>query len=130
MKFGVLISFVAWWPLAAQAGDVSIQHVVLASQAGGTWRADVTLRHDDTGWQHYADGWRLVAPDGAEIGKRVLFHPHETEQPFTRSLGSLKLPEGIRTLTVEAHDKVHGWSPDKVVVDLSADSGERYEIKR
>ncbi len=130
MRTALLLCLSAWLPFAVQAGEVRIERVVLSASAAGVWRADVTLRHGDTGWEHYADAWRIMGPGGEEIGRRVLFHPHETEQPFTRSLGNLRLPEGTRTVTVEAHDKVHGWSSDRVVVDLTADSGERYAIER
>lgn len=49
-------------------------------------RFDVTISHPDTGWDHYADGWAVEDAQGNQLGLRVLAHPHETEQPFTRSL--------------------------------------------
>ena len=80
-----------------------------AIETGGTWRFDVTVRHADTGWDHYADGWKVEAPDGTELGYRKLLHPHETEQPFTRSLTGVTIPEGVTSVTITAHDSVHGW---------------------
>ena len=74
-------------------------------------RIDVTLRHGDTGWDHYADGWRVLGPDGTEIGFRKLLHPHVNEQPFTRSLSGLDIPEGATHLTIVPHDSVHGDGP-------------------
>ena len=62
---------------------------VRATPTGDTWRFDVTVAHGDTGWDHYADGWEVLSPDGARLGYRELLHPHETEQPFTRSLGGV-----------------------------------------
>ena len=73
-------------------------------------RIDVTLRHGDTGWDHYADGWYILAPDGTELGYRELLHPHVNEQPFTRSLSGVVIPEGIRAVDVRANDSVHGLS--------------------
>ena len=70
---------------------------------------DVTVRHDDAGWDHYADAWRVVAPDGSVLGTRERLHPHADEQPFTRSLSGVTVPAGVPTVTVEAHDSVHGW---------------------
>ena len=52
---------------------------VTARQAANSWRFDVTIRHPDTGWEHYADGWRVLDMQGNELGMRVLHHPHETE---------------------------------------------------
>ena len=79
---------------------------------------DVTLEHDDSGWDHYADLWQILSDDGTVLGKRVLLHPHVNEQPFTRSLNGVNIPNGINTVWIEAHDSVHGMSADKFKVDL------------
>lgn len=113
----------------AQAGDVEIKNVYLQQQSS-MWKADVTLNHSDAGWEHYADAWRLVDASGKLLGTRVLYHPHVNEQPFTRSLSNIKIPAGTDILFVEAHDKKHGWSPQRVKVDLSTSSGENYHIRR
>ena len=55
----------------------------------------VTLAHPDTGWDHFADAWRVELADGTVLGERVLVHPHEAEQPFTRSLSGVAIPEGV-----------------------------------
>jgi len=96
---------------AAMASDVEIVNVE-ASQSGGAWRFDVTLRHADTGWDHYADGWEILTPAGASLGLRVLVHPHVNEQPFTRSLGGVVIPEGIAEVVIRARDNVDGWTPE------------------
>ena len=112
---------------SAFANDVEIVKVVLTKQLG-TWRADVTLNHADTGWEHYADAWRLIDEKGNEIGKRTLYHPHVNEQPFTRSLSDLYIGDDKKIIFIEAHDKKHGWSPNKVKIDMSQSSGVKYEI--
>ena len=111
------------------ANDVEIVNVVLTSQTG-TWRADVTLKHADSGWNHYADAWRLVDEAGNEIGKRTLYHPHVNEQPFTRSLSNFIISGKKKVIFVEAHDLKHGWSPNKVIIDLRQASGQKYKIRR
>lgn len=100
------------------AADPPTVEKVQASENGGSWRFDVTLRHPDTGWDHYADGWRVLDMDGNELGMRILHHPHETEQPFTRSLGGVVLPEGTTRVQVQARCSVDGWAEPPVVVDL------------
>ena len=112
----------------AKAGDVEIKNVYLKQQ-GSTWSADVTLKHDDSGWEHYADAWRLVDASGKLLGTRVLYHPHVNEQPFTRSLDNINIPAGTNIIFVEAHDKMHGWSTQRVKVDLTTSSGENYHIR-
>lgn len=109
------------------ANDVEIVKVVLTSESG-SWRADVELKHDDTGWEHYADAWRLVDEKGNEVGKRTLWHPHVNEQPFTRSLSNFHIGAANKIIYVEAHDKKHGWSPNKVKIDMTKSSGEKYKI--
>ena len=113
---------------AAFAGDVEIVKTEF-SKRGDSWNINTTLRHGDTGWEHYADAWRIVDEEGKELGKRTLFHPHENEQPFTRSLSGTRIPSGTRIVYVEAHDKKHGWSKQRVKVDLSVSTGKRYEIR-
>lgn len=99
------------------AGDVEIV-AVDAERNAGTWRFSVTLRHADTGWDHYADLWQVVAPDGTILGERVLAHPHVNEQPFTRSLGGVVIPADVSTVRIRARDSLHGISPDEFEVIL------------
>ncbi|MBB5514249.1 hypothetical protein FHS89_000247 [Rubricella aquisinus] len=99
---------------AAVAGQPRVIDVTL-TPTGSTWRAEVTVAHADTGWDHYADGWDIRLPDNTVLGHRVLHHPHVTEQPFTRSLSGITLPDDATTVLVRAHDSVHGWGPDFVV---------------
>lgn len=91
---------------AATAGEADVVEVAVSGD-GPQYRFSVTVRHGDTGWDHYADAWEVVGPDGTVYGTRVLAHPHVDEQPFTRS-GTATIPEGIATVTVRARDSVHG----------------------
>ncbi|WP_421859367.1 hypothetical protein [Oricola sp.] len=102
------------------AGEADVVDAGGRMGADGTWRFDVTVRHDDAGWDHYADKWDIVGPDGTVYGERVLLHPHDNEQPFTRSLGGVHIPDSIDTVTVRAHDSVHGYGGKTLEVDLDA----------
>ena len=102
----------------AFAEEPVIENVAVRAEGGGTWRFDVTIRHPDTGWEHYADGWRVLDMDGNELGMRVLYHPHVNEQPFTRSLSGVKIPAGTRQVQVQARDLPEGWNEGTVIVDL------------
>ncbi|WP_340109349.1 hypothetical protein [Pikeienuella sp. HZG-20] len=107
----------ALWSLPALAGNAEVV-AAAAAREGATWRFDVAIRHEDEGWDHYADAWRVVGPDGAVYGERTLLHPHVDEQPFTRSLTGVRIPDGVGTVLIEAHDNVHGWSPTVVEFQL------------
>jgi len=117
----VLMSF------SVNANQVEIVKVEF-QRSGDHWRVNTTLKHHDTGWEHYADAWRVVDESGKKLGERILFHPHENEQPFTRSLNRLVIPKDITIVYLEAHDKKHGWSKQRVLVDLSKSKGDRYRV--
>lgn len=120
----ILFSF----SLVSQANDVEIIKVRLRNNTGSdNWTFHVTLKHEDSGWEHYADAWQVVDEEGKILGKRVLYHPHENEQPFTRSLSNVKLL-GNAIIYVEAHDKKHGWSKDRVKIDFDFQEGDRFQI--
>ncbi|WP_455196821.1 hypothetical protein, partial [Kaarinaea lacus] len=91
-KFAIVISVYTLGGMSAvNAGEVEIVNVKAEKQRAG-WVFNVTLKHGDTGWDHYADAWRVVTEDGKELGTRTLYHPHVDEQPFTRSLGDVTIP--------------------------------------
>lgn len=96
-------------PGTVLASDAEVVDVKITPEGGGSYRFDVTVQHPDTGWEAYADRWEVLAPDGSLLGTRVLAHPHVHEQPFTRSLGGVAIPESVREVTVRARDSVDGW---------------------
>lgn len=102
----------------AFAGAPEIVDAKVTKQ-GMNWRIEVTLLHDDTGWDHYADGWEVLDANDTVLGYRKLHHPHVEEQPFTRSLSNLMLPDGTREVFIRAHCSEKGWSGEKVRVELS-----------
>ncbi len=116
----IIIPVLALMALAgvAWAGEADVVGVKAAKSADGSYRFDVTVRHADEGWDHYADAWDVVGPDGAVLGTRKLAHPHETEQPFTRSLGGVAVPAGTREVTIRAHDSVHEYGGKEFKVTL------------
>lgn len=83
--------------------------VSIRKAAPGVFRFDVTISSPDTGWKKYANAFRVKTADGHVLGTRVLYHPHVDEQPFTRSLGGVKIKSGIREVMVDARDSVKGW---------------------
>ncbi|SMY06194.1 hypothetical protein [Flavimaricola marinus] len=91
---------------------------VRAAQTGATWRFDVTVLHSDTGWDHYADGWEVLDANGNRLGFRELLHPHETEQPFTRSLSGVAIPPELDSVQIRARCSVDGWSTETTTVEL------------
>lgn len=108
----------------AAAGEADVVGVQIERQADGRYRVSVSLRHADAGWDHYADRWEVVAPDGTIIATRLLRHPHVREQPVTRDLSDVVIPDGVTRVTVRAHDSVHGWGGAEREVEVPR-SGDR-----
>ena len=94
------------------AGQANVVAVEASQSSDKSWRFSVTVRHDDAGWDHYADKWAVFAPDGKMLGERVLAHPHDNEQPFTRSQSGVVIDGSIDSVIVKAHDNIHGWGDD------------------
>jgi hypothetical protein len=102
----------------ALATEPTIENITATQTAPGLWRFDVTLSHPDTGWDHYADGWRVLDMAGNALGMRVLHHPHVTEQPFTRSLSDVPIPSGTTEVQIQARDHPKGWSTTTKTITL------------
>ena len=99
---------------SAEAGKADVVGVKVVVEGGGSYRFEVTVKSDDRGWEKYADKWEVLAPDRRVLATRVLLHPHEDEQPFTRDLGGVAIPADIKEVIVRAHDKVEGWGGAEV----------------
>jgi len=93
----------------AFAGEADVVDVKVRRNSSGTYDFDVTVKSVDKGWNHYADAFEVLGPDGALLGRRVLLHPHETEQPFTRDLYGVTIPAGVTHVTVRARHKPKGY---------------------
>ncbi len=105
----------------ANAEDVDVIDVVItggSSNTKGQYRFSVTLKHAETGWNNYANMWQVVGADGTIYGTRVLAHPHVNEQPFTRSLDSVKIPENIKQVTIRAGDNLGSTGGKTITVNV------------
>jgi len=91
---------------------------VAVTAEGDTFRFDVTVSSPYDTPERYADAWRVVAPDGTELGVRELTHDHASEQPFTRSLNDVVIPPDVTEVTVEGRDLVNGWGGGTQVVTI------------
>jgi hypothetical protein len=117
--------------------NANVINVRAVQQATGLWTFHVTVEHPDTGWEDYADGWDVVVmptgdilkPDPTSPFTRLLLHPHESEQPFTRSQSNIQIPEDVTRVTVRAHDLLHGFGGQEIIVDLSKTEGDGFSVE-
>ena len=83
--------------------------VDLTPDADGSWTVHATLSSPYDTPERYADAWRVLDEQGNVLGVRELAHDHAGEQPFTRSLTAVDIPDGVVTITVEGRDQRNGW---------------------
>ena len=105
-------------PLLAVAGEADVVGVNVSCTNQSICRFEVSVKHGDEGWEHYANKWEVLSPDGDLLGVRELLHPHEDEQPFTRSLPNIKIPAELTEVVVRAHDLIHGYGGKEFIVTL------------
>lgn len=79
------------------------------ARGAGVYDFDVTVSSPYDTPQRYADAFRVRTGDGRVFGERVLLHDHKDEQPFTRELHGVRIPDGLATVTLEGRDKTFGW---------------------
>jgi hypothetical protein len=87
-------------------------------KTGSSYRVTATVSSPDTGWEKYADRLVVRTPSGFVLQSRELEHPHLTEQPFTRTLTGVRIPEGEEVVEVAASDSVEGFCGKIVVLDV------------
>lgn len=81
--------------------------------APNTFSMGATVRHNDQSWDDYAD---TIVFDGAENGRLALAHPHDDEQPFTRSKSGVRADGPVR---IHALDNVRSGDGSAITVDFS-----------
>jgi len=139
MKLLLILSIFTSSVLASQVDlesfDSSLEFAqvtkVLATQdADGTWCFGTTVRHNDQGWNHFANGWEVVDLDGKQLAFRQLGHPHDNEQPFTRSQCGINISANVTSVIVRASCNNHGYGGKPVIVNFNGSQGSDYSVKR
>lgn len=85
-----------------------------------TWSFTVTVSSPYDTPDRYADGWRVLGPDGEVYGVHTLAHDHAAEQPFTRRQTGVEVPAGVDEVTIEGRDQANGFGGGTFTVDLIA----------
>jgi len=107
-----------------------VEQVAATQHQNGSWCFAVQVRHNDQGWDHYADAWHITDLAGNVLGKRVLAHPHDHEQPFTRSLCDVEIAEALKEVVVSSTCNVHGFGGKATIVNLNKTQGNGFTVKR
>ena len=86
-----------------------VEAVEMVETSPGVYRISATVRSVDIEDISYADAWEIRDLEGNVLGIRVLTHPHANEQPFTRSLSGVEIPDDVAEVVVDARDSVQGY---------------------
>ena len=100
------------------AGEADVIDVQVYKNENNTYNFEVTVAHTDRGWEHYVDKWEILDEKDSIIATRVLLHPHENEQPFTRGLFGIDVPADNKWVKIRAYDSVHGYGGKTIKVTL------------
>lgn len=100
------------------AGEADVIKVNVKKNKKNSYNFSVTVFHKDTGWKHYANKWEIIGENGTILGTRILHHPHVNEQPFTRSLSGVDIPDDVKTVTIRAHDSIHKYGGKVITLEL------------
>ncbi|MBT3013733.1 MAG: hypothetical protein KME41_18530 [Candidatus Thiodiazotropha sp. (ex Lucina pensylvanica)] len=104
--------------LSVHAGEADVVDVVVKNKGANIYDFSVTVMHQDTGWDHYANRWEVLDEKGVILGTRTLHHPHVNEQPFTRRLSGIHIPSETKSVVIRSHDSVHKYGGATVTVQL------------
>ena len=121
MKALFLLLFIRSLFAFADDGCADVIAATAMVQSTGTWTFTATVASHETGWEKYADEWEVRASGSATkvvLGTRVLLHPHVNEQPFTRSLSGVVIPDNITSVVVAARDSLLGYCGEEFFLEL------------
>ena len=107
-------------PVEVQVDDrfPDVIGVQLVSSGDRVYDVVVSISSPYDSPQRYADGWRVLDPQGNVLGTHTLMHDHASEQPFTRTQPGLEIPEGVTRITVEGRDLANGYGGGTLWIDL------------
>ena len=116
----VALSLTCASPLA-MAGAADVIAAAARQAADGTWSFEVTMRCDDRGATYFCDRFEVLTPTVHVIGVRRLLHDHTDEQPFTRDLQGVNVPDGFpRGVLIRGHHDIRGYKGATLKLDLPA----------
>ena len=90
----------------------------LTAQTEDTYTIAVTISSPYDSPDQYADGWRVLTPEGEELGSHTLGHDHASEQPFTRTQSDLQIPSHVTQVIVEGRDTQNGYGGETATVEV------------
>lgn len=126
IRFGaaaVALALTCASPLA-MAGAADVIAASARQTPDGTWSFEVTMRCDDRGADYFCDRFEVLTPTARVVGVRRLLHDHSDEQPFTRDLQGVRVPDGFpRGVLIRGHHNIRGYEGAALKLALPARAG-------
>ena len=114
----VALSLTCASPLV-MAGAANVIAAMARQGADGTWSFEVTMRCDDRGAAYFCDRFEVLTPTARVVGVCRLLHDHTDEQPFTREVQGVSMPDDSpRRVQIRGHHNVRGFDGATLTLDL------------
>ena len=68
--------------------------------------------------ERHTDAVRVIGDDGVVYGILELTHPHAGQQPFSRTLRDVEIPESVTKVIIEGRDSTYGWGGEVVTLAI------------
>lgn len=108
-------------PASAETAEQQYPDVIgveVTEESAGVFAFKVTISSPYDTPVRYADGWRIIGPDGTVLGEHTLAHDHAGEQPFNRTQSGVEIPADVDEVTVEGRDLEHGYGGETMTVAI------------
>jgi predicted dehydrogenase len=105
---------------ASQQEHPDVIDAIAEQESAGVFAFTVTISSPYDTPDRYADGWRIIGPDGTVYGEHTLTHDHADEQPFTRVQRGVAIPADVDEVTVEGRDLEYGYGGATVTVSIDS----------
>ena len=93
--------------------------VELTPNGDNTYNIAVTISSPYDSPQRYADGWRVLDPNGNVLAEHTLLHDHANEQPFTRVQRNVAIPADMPHILLEGRDTQYGYGGEIIKVPVN-----------
>ncbi len=115
----VLLSIIITISLFAQKADV-IEGKIKKSY-GGSYIADVKIRHHDINYSDYVSEWQILDQDRKPITVRLEFAPKPEKEIIESELIGFKIPKGTKKIIIRAKCSKDGYGGKEFVIKIPSE---------
>ncbi len=116
MKKLVLLSVLLGISLFAEKADVI--DAKIKKSYGGSYIADVKIRHHDIDYHDYVSEWEILDQNRTPITIRLEFGPKTGKEIFESELIGFKIPKGATKLIFRAKCSKDGFGGKEFILEL------------